>query len=177
MKLVDITNPVLLRKAVPVEKIDDILKKQIDDMRKVLIKSAIGIGIAAPQVGLSIQLFLVSPNLPESTNKQAEPILVFINPKIVSISKKKLPNAKRTLEGCLSMPDIWGAVVRSNEVTVSYRDENFLEKTATFSGHIGRIVQHEIDHLNGVLFTHHVIAQGNALYRTGEDDKLERIRL
>jgi len=177
MKLVDITNPILLQKARPVEKIDDTLAKQIADMKRVLIQSNIGIGIAAPQVGVPLQLFLVSPNLPESKHKYNEPVIVFINPRIVSLSKKKIPYAKRTLEGCLSMPDIWGAVARSNEVTLSYRDENFVEHTQTFSGHLGRIIQHETDHLSGILFTHHVIAQGNPLYRTGKNDKLEKIEL
>ncbi|HPD64913.1 MAG TPA: peptide deformylase [Bacteroidia bacterium] len=108
--------------------------------------SASGVGLAAPQIGLSINLFIIDTtrvdNYPEGKK------LVFINPEILEESGKLW----KYEEGCLSLPGIREDVERLDTVTIRYLDENFKEQTETFTGINGRVIQHEYDHLLGVLF-------------------------
>jgi peptide deformylase len=170
MKLVDITHPALIAKAKRVETIDATVRKTIAKMKRALQRSDIGIGLAAPQIGVSLQIFMVSPNMPEVKDKKSEPIQVFINPKITKKSKLVYSKSKKTLEGCLSIPDVWGPVARSKQVTLSYTDESGNTQTSTFEGYIATIVQHEVDHLQGILFTRRAIEQGEQIYRSVDDD-------
>ncbi|KKR71693.1 MAG: Peptide deformylase, partial [Candidatus Roizmanbacteria bacterium GW2011_GWB1_40_7] len=86
MNIVYTPNPVLLKKTKPVEKITVEILTLIEEMKAVLRESDIGVGLAAPQVGASLQIFLVSPQLADKENKDGEKISVFINPKIISKS-------------------------------------------------------------------------------------------
>lgn len=113
-----------------------------------------GIGLAAPQIGLSIRLFIVdaSPfaeDEEEDNSHLADFKKIFINPTIVSESGEPWSFE----EGCLSIPGIREAVERPEEVTLHYFDENFNEFTETYDGYAARIIQHEYDHIEGVLFT------------------------
>ncbi len=170
MKLVDISHPALLEKAQRVTKIDANIKKILSGMKRVLQRADIGIGLAAPQVGVSYQIFLVSPNMPDATDKKNEPIDVYINPKIIARSNPIHSKGKKTLEGCLSIPEVWGPVARSKKITLQYEDENGKKHTKKFEGYIATIIQHEVDHLEGTLFTHRVMEQGENLYKTEGDD-------
>jgi peptide deformylase len=108
-----------------------------------------GVGLAAPQVGLSIRLFIVDA----SSGADEEPELkdfkkVFINPEIIEITGDEwIMN-----EGCLSLPEIREDVLRPDKVRIKYFDENFVEHEEEFKGFAGRVVQHEYDHLDGILF-------------------------
>jgi peptide deformylase len=179
MNIVQTPNDILNKKAEPVQKVDGKLKAIIREMKQTLRESGIGVGLAAPQVGISLQLFVASDILPEAKNKEQVPILVCINPRIVSKQKvigiqssvvgKKTENRKpktdNQLEGCLSILHIWGPVKRSEKITLEYMDEHGRKHTKTFTGFMATIIQHEIDHLNGVLFTQRVLEQGKNLYR------------
>jgi peptide deformylase len=177
MKIVHTPHAVLLKKAEPVEKITKEIREIIAQMKATLQKSDIGIGLAAPQIGVSLQIFLASPQLQSSKEKTA-PIYTFINPKILSQSPVVKNHDDKSLEGCLSIPDIWGPVARSMSVQVSYQDETGKQITKTFKGSMAIIIQHEVDHLNGTLFTHRVIDQNETLYKMNADSgKLERIEL
>ena len=103
-----------------------------------------GVGIAAPQVGVPIRMFLAKL---DGVNTR-----VFVNPKIVSFSEHKWPSD----EGCLSIPGIFAIVPRSSSVEVEYYDTDFKKTTETFSGFNANVIQHEYDHLNGVLFIDHL---------------------
>ncbi len=182
-------DPSLLKKAMPVERFDKKLKRVIKEMEKALDATydPVGVGLAAPQVGIPKRIFLTRP-------KEGGPMHVFINPEIVSSSDKEeipiLPNSskvelmkkvsknkpgdkKKLLEGCLSVPNIWGNVARKNTVELSWQDETGKKFTKTFKGFPAIIVQHELDHLDGILFTKHVLAQGEQLYRSYKNDKGE----
>ncbi len=119
--------------------------------------NASGVGLAAPQVGLPIRLFLVDTSpfaedeeLSESDRKQLEGFKkVFINARMVE--ETGTPWAFN--EGCLSIPDIREDITRKDTITLRYQDENFKEHTATFDGLLARVIQHEYDHIEGVLFT------------------------
>jgi peptide deformylase len=177
-------DPILLKKAERVEKFDKKLNQIIRGMSETLDATVdpVGVGLAAPQVGISKRIFLAKP-------REEGPTMVFINPEVVETSaeeeipgftnskkvesKKPKKSKKRLLEGCLSIPNIWGNVSRKKEVTLSWQDEKGEAHQKKFTGFPAIIVQHEIDHLNGVLFTKHVMQQGETLYRSHKNDEDE----
>lgn len=118
------------------------LKPLFERMERTMI-AAKGVGLAAPQIGLSKQIAIVNPE-PEDGTK----LIKMINPRIVAASKE----TAKIEEGCLSVPGVRGDVERPECVTVCYQDENGKERTLEAEGLLARIVQHELDHLNGVLF-------------------------
>lgn len=167
MKIVLVPEKVLHKKAKPVTDFGPKLAKTVKNMQKTLLACVdpVGVGLAAPQVGLSLRLFLMKPT-PES------PIQVFVNPQILSTKTEKFhkKSAQKTedegepLEGCLSIPRIWGAVTRAISVTLRWDDIHGVSHEGTFSGFEAAIVQHEVDHLNGILFTHRLAEQRATIY-------------
>lgn len=139
-----------------------------------------GVGLAAPQVGKSISLFITRPS-------DKSKVRVFINPRIISQklnqtqakSKrgKHLPAGRqgKKLEGCLSLKDIWGEVKRAKSVELEYFDEKGEKHTRKFEGFMATIVQHEVDHLSGILFPKRVLEQRGQLFHSSKDEKGEMI--
>jgi peptide deformylase len=125
------------------------LKTLIQSMQKALSQEHDGVAIAAPQVGESVRVFVVSPNAYEETAKWKP--LVFINPVITKLSKKH----KDMQEGCLSVRWIYGTTSRAVSATVEAYDELGNKFSFGASGLIAHIFQHEIDHLDGILFIDH----------------------
>ncbi|WNJ20886.1 peptide deformylase [Pontibacter sp. G13] len=114
-----------------------------------------GVGLAAPQVNLPIRIFVADGSPMDGTFEGEEMEgwkKVFINPQIV----EENGDLWAYEEGCLSIPDVREMVKRPEEVTLRYMNEEFEEKTETFKGMQARIIQHEYDHLEGVLFTDHI---------------------
>ena len=103
-----------------------------------------GVGIAAPQVGILRRMIAV-----QRFDKPGEPFEIYLNPKIVEYSAETAPGR----EGCLSIPDRSGEVKRAQRITLRYRDEQFAERLERISGFTAVIFQHEIDHLDGILYT------------------------
>lgn len=132
-------------------KIKNIIKK----MQKVLSESNNGVALAAPQIGESVRIFIVAGEvfldeknpLPQE-NKQPLPAVIFINPVIKKISRK----TQVVNEGCLSVDKIFGTIKRAEKVTTEAYDENGKKFSRGASGLLAQIIQHEIDHLNGILF-------------------------
>lgn len=130
------------------------LAQIISDMSTALAREDDGVALAAPQIGLSLRLFVVSGKVlsygsqDEPTTKK-EPDLVFINPEITSLSKTK----RDFDEGCLSVRWLYGQVKRATKATIIAYDFNGKKFTRSASGLMAQIFQHEVDHLNGVLFT------------------------
>lgn len=170
LKIITANNPGLLKTAKPVKAFDKKLLDLIYEMKQTLINThdPEGIGLAAPQVGISLQIFLAKKL---NENK----INVFINPKIIEEKQGKTAKTtkKSILEGCLSIPNIWGKVKRKKELTLIYQDENGKKHQRKITGFLAIIIQHEVDHLNGILFTKHVLTQGNKLYRSYKNEKGE----
>jgi peptide deformylase len=179
MKIVQAPQQVLSQKAKPVTKIDSSIKNLISEMEVTLnnARDPEGVGLAAPQVGKSLRLFIVKQT-PKS------PFMTFINPEIERMYDNPTPPATKTppkkkkdngvqLEGCLSLKDIWGVVKRYDNVVVTYKDEHGEKHKKTFEGFTATIIQHEVDHLDGKLFTVRVIEQGNQLYKSSENAKGE----
>lgn len=175
LKILITPHPLLVKRSLSVRKFDKKLAKIISDMEKTLSQThdPVGVGLAAPQVEISSRFFLAKP-------RQNGKTMVFINPEIVSkiLAQEKTRHSarkksKRLLEGCLSIPNIWGKVIRPKEITLKYQDALGKKHTKKISGFLSAIVQHEIDHLNGVLFTQHVLAQNGNLYRSYKNEEGE----
>lgn len=132
------------------------LNELIDNMFETMY-NAMGVGLAAPQIGLPIRLFLVDTSpFAEDDNLSSEEQLVLRTFKRVFINAEILKETGEEWafnEGCLSIPDVREDVYRNPEITISYVDENFEKHTETFDGLIARVIQHEYDHIEGVLFT------------------------
>ena len=176
--IVTIPNEVLTRTAKPVVNFDKKLHTLIKEMAAALraTKNPKGVGLAAPQIGVSLQVFITRPT-------GASPIRAFINPVIVSHTDPKVEKEKKDarLEGCLSIPGIWGNVSRAPSLTIHFHDELGESRTENINGFHATIIQHETDHLHGVLFTQRVLEGKNILYRTTYDKEgkevLEEITL
>lgn len=128
------------------------IQKVIKDMRAALeaydAKGFSGVAIAAPQIGVSLRIFLVHDMNADRSAEDAIPDLVAINPRIVKLSKKR----QVVGEGCLSVPEHYGAVERSHQATIRAYDEHGKEYERGGSGLLAQIFQHEVDHLDGTLF-------------------------
>ncbi len=149
-------DPVLRREANDIDKDYPKLNDLINDMFETMY-AANGIGLAAPQIGKSIRLFIVDAtpfaedeDLTEEERKEVENFKkVFVNARILEEEGTEWAFN----EGCLSIPDVREDVFRKPEIVIRYLDENFKEHTDKYSGLIARVIQHEYDHIEGVLFT------------------------
>ncbi len=148
-------DPVLKKEGEEIDEDYPNLKTLISDMFETM-ENAQGVGLAAPQVGLGIRLFIVdtSPFVDEGeTDKEMLKLKgfrkVFINPIIIEEDGEKW----NFNEGCLSIPGIREDVARQPEIIIEYLDENFELKEEKYDGLIARVIQHEYDHVDGVLFT------------------------
>lgn len=172
LEIVKAPDPVLSQKAKPIVKFDKGLLKLIEQMKESVAsaKDPVGVGLAAPQIGKSLQIFIAKPSVKSL-------VLVFINPKITDKTafSKKVKEGSRKLEGCLSLPNIWGEVERFQDVVLEYQIETGKKHKRKFSGFIGTIIQHEVDHLNGVLFPKRVLEQKGTLYKSEKDEKGEDV--
>ncbi len=196
VKIVKAPNTVLSEAAEKVPKIDKEIVNLIEEMKQALLEARDpeGVGLAAPQVGKSLQIFIIKPSL-------KSPIQVFINPVIqaqnqaelktqknaeVSVVQPASPDASQggrvvqpslanptKLEGCLSLQDIWGTVSRKPQVSISYLDEKGKSHNKIFKGFQAIIIQHEMDHLQGVLFPKRVLEQKGTLYKSHKTEKGE----
>lgn len=177
--IITVPNKILTTPVKTVGKIDKKIRQIIRQMKIDLVykKNPKGVGLAATQIGISLRLFITKPS-------ETSPIEVFINPEIIWQSKdlaeierptdsKPSLRKERKLEGCLSIPNVWGYLKRPQKVKLKYLDENGIKREKEFSGFMATIVQHETDHINGILFTQRVLEQKQKLFRIEEDDKGE----
>ncbi len=124
------------------------LREIITDMKTALAKEDDGVAIAAPQIGVPLRIFVVAKRVSKRFEKELEQDVVFINPKIIRLGKKK----EELSEGCLSVRWKYGLVKRSLTATVRAQNEQGHEFVMNGSGLLAQIFQHEIDHLDGILF-------------------------
>ncbi len=177
MKILHVPNSILTTPVKQVTSIDKKLLKIIAEMIATLKiqKDPEGGGLAAPQVGIPLQLFVIRPKKVKKAN-------VFINPEFVGEKKKeeerkkkeedirKEENDEAKLEGCLSIPRIWGQVDRNPQVDIKYQNEKGETVQKHFSGFEAVVIQHEMDHLQGILFTQRVLEQNGKLYKEEEGE-------
>lgn len=169
--IVSVPHTVLTTPAARVVVFDKKLGTLIGEMKETLLSTTKpkGVGLAATQVGVSQRIFLTKPNATST-------IRVFINPIITKPSDQKtdgVPERENKLEGCLSIPNVWGKVKRTASLTLHYQDETGQKHEEKFNGFIATIIQHETDHINGILFTQRVLEQRGKLYQTIIEDGKE----
>jgi peptide deformylase len=179
LQIVQAPQPVLANPAKKIKNIDKSIHHLIKEMTETLEKATDpeGVGLAAPQVGEGLQLFIIKPT-PKSK------VAVFINPEltipddaIMEDVKEKLANEDEDvkLEGCLSLKDIWGVVERYDKVHLSFLDEEGKKHDKTYDGFFATIIQHEFDHIQGILFPNRVLEQESKLYKSTKNKKGEQV--
>lgn len=171
MKPIIITpNPVLNTTTKPVVKISPEIRKVLTEMKEALLSAVdpVGVGLAAPQIGYLLRIFAIKPTVDAK-------VTFFLNPEIMEVAKDpiRLPEKNTPLEGCLSIPNTWGVVERKKSITLKYLGINGKEIIKTFSGFPAVIIQHEMDHLQGILFTQRVLEQKRKLYEILKNEEGE----
>ena|ERR1017187_3386985 len=144
-------DPVLRKKTESITKDFPELKKLVEDMYETMY-AANGVGLAAPQIGKSIRLFVIDTSRMEDDEPGIKKN--FINPEILEETEEEW----KFEEGCLSIPGIREKVERPEEIRIKYQDENLKKHDDVFNGIAARVIQHEYDHIEGVLFTDHLTA-------------------
>lgn len=149
-------DPVLRKMGIDIDKDYPNLQDIIINMKETMYNAS-GVGLAAPQIGKAIRLFVIDASpfaeMEDVEDEEKEFLLnfkqVFINPKIIKEEGEEWPFT----EGCLSIPDIREDVFRHEKITIEYVDENFEKHTDVIDGLAARVVQHEYDHTEGIMFT------------------------
>lgn len=194
-KIITLPNPVLRKKSKAVIKVNQSVVGLIKALKKTLDKAEEpkGVGLSAVQIGKPIRVFLARQD-PDSEMQ------VFINPEIVWKSKEltdgvppvsedgkhhplddrplaeKTPTKGKRPEGCLSVPGYYGIVKRHRSIKLRWMTKSGKQNTEKFKGFLAIVIQHEVDHLNGILFTDRVLEQGGKLYKI-EEGKMVETRL
>ena len=163
-KLVPENQPALhtIAEEITTEDFDNgVVKKLVKDLRTAIktydVDGYAAVAIAAPQIGISKRIFLIED---QSERDDALPTVIAINPRITKVSKK----TREVGEGCLSIPDTYGLVWRHKNVTIEALDETGVPFTRGAGGLLAQIIQHENDHLDGILFTD----RSNKIWHKGE---------
>ncbi|PIE63814.1 MAG: peptide deformylase [Desulfobacterales bacterium] len=149
--------PVLREETARITEFDDSLKTLVEDMAETMY-DAPGIGLAAPQIGESLKLVVV--DLSRSKNQEEQDYMVLVNPEIVEHEGKQIDE-----EGCLSVPELTSKVNRFRKITVDYQDLEGQKQSLTAEDRFAVVLQHEIDHLNGILFLDHLSSLKKNLYK------------
>lgn len=182
MKIITIPHPSLRQTATPVEQVDVKLTQLTKGLAETLLgqRNPTGVGLAAPQVDILKRVF--ATNVTEDEKDTTSHFKIYINPEIVGHSEKLIlgPTPKdEVLEGCLSIPGLYGPVPRFEWIEMQYQVvkgdelETVIEKSSQFEA---RVIQHELDHLNGILFTDYSLEYDLPVYRENEKtNKFEEV--
>lgn len=163
-RIIEYPEPLLRVKAKDIEHFDDSLQALIEDMAETMY-DAPGIGLAAPQIAESKRVIVIDTTKPgEEPSYQA-----LVNPEIIAHQDHQLDE-----EGCLSVPDLTAQVKRYHQVTVSYQQPDGTVEQLTAEGRMAVVLQHEIDHLNGILFIDHLSPLKRSLYKKKRKKMLAR---
>ena len=152
LPIIETPDPLLRQKSTPVEEVTDELRRLIDDMFETMY-AAPGIGLAAVQVGVPKRILVIDLQDPEEEG--GEPVRdprVFINPEIIEASEEVQPYN----EGCLSVPEMYAEVVRPARVRARWLDRDGKGHEEELAGMLAVVLQHEMDHLEGILFIDHL---------------------
>jgi peptide deformylase len=137
MEIVQYPNPILKKETKKVESIDKNIKQIVEKMKRIMVKEG-GIGLSANQIGIDLAIFIAKPK---------DKFYVFINPEIIETKGEEIKE-----EGCLSIKNKYGLVKRAKEVKIKYQTLSGKEKIMKAKGLLAHIIQHEYDHLKGILF-------------------------
>lgn len=161
LPIVTYNDPVLRKKGAIVSEFTKKTEDFIEDMFETMYNSQ-GVGLAAPQVGISLRIFVIdADNMMEEDEELPGP-MAFVNPIIVEQKGNKIPMD----EGCLSIPEVTDKVVRPETIVIKYKNEYFEDQELEASGWLARVIQHEYDHLNGILFIDYLSAFRKRMHKT-----------
>ena len=163
-EIVTYPNPILKKKSKPITVFDSELKRLVADMAETMFEAP-GSGLAAVQIGVLLQVLLMNLSENENENKY----LALINPEIL-----EKQGAQSDKEGCLSVPDYFTKVKRAQKVKVQALDINGNEHEYEFEDWLARVVQHEVDHLNGILILDRISSLKRALYKKRRKKQLKK---
>jgi peptide deformylase len=152
LPIVEVPDPRLRQISSPVEEVDDAVRALVSDMFETMY-AAPGIGLAAIQVGVPKRILVI--DLQEPEEEGGEPVRdprVFINPEVLEHSDEEVPY----VEGCLSVPDQYAEVERPDRIRARWLDEQGVQHDEPIEGLLATCLQHEMDHLNGILFIDHL---------------------
>lgn len=155
-KILEYPDPILREKTTPIVTFDEQLRQLAADMAETMYEAP-GIGLAAPQIGRSVKFIVVDIS---KDKDEIGAYLSMANPVITAHEGHQLDE-----EGCLSVPELTANVKRFKKITVAYQDLNGQAREMTVEDRFAVVLQHEIDHLNGILFIDHLSALKRALYK------------
>ena len=165
-EIIKLPHPTLKRKAHKVGEFNQEFQQLVDDMIDTM-RAEPGVGLAAPQVNQSLRVIVMEYPEDDSVEEAKPRLFVVANPEFSYMSKDTV----KGIEGCLSVPNLLGEVERSQEVTVTGRDRKGKKVEIKAAGWLARIFQHEIDHLNGILY----VDRAEVLYQPDEVTPEERV--
>jgi peptide deformylase len=170
-KILPSSDPVLRQKSKSVTKVDKKIQKLIQDLKDTLSvqKEPEGVGLAAPQIGKNLQVFVANYKGFDRVVVNPEVLETEKVPHFAKASRGK-ESKKEILEGCLSLPYYYGPLKRAAKITVKYLNEKGEAVTETFEGFNAQIIMHEIDHLEGILFVDHLLKEKKPLYKVTNDE-------
>lgn len=174
-KIITVPNPLLRGKSKEVSQIDKKaleLVKQLKETLTITEGGIKGVGLAAVQIGIPKRIFI-------AYSKKSKKFLTFINPEIIWHSKvliEGVPESNNKYEGCLSVSNRWAILKRFKAVKIKYQTESGQIQTRKFSGIMAVVIQHEYDHLNGILFVDRALEQKAKIYELVKDEE-EKERL
>lgn len=161
LPIVTYNDPILRHKTNEVDELTDHIKTLITDMFDTMYNSN-GVGLAAPQIGSLLSIFVIDADSVIEEKGIATGPLAFINPEIINKKGEKI----QAEEGCLSIPNITDKVTRPDSIVIKYLDQNFNEREEEYTGWVSRVIQHEYDHLRGVLFIDHLSAFRRRMHKS-----------
>ena len=161
LPIVTYNDPILRQKTEAVNELTKTIKHLIKDMFDTMYNSD-GVGLAAPQIGSSLSIFVMDADSAIEEGGITPGPLTFINPEIIDKRGEKT----QADEGCLSIPNITDTVFRPDTVRIKYLDQNFNKKEDEFTGWISRVIQHEYDHLQGILFIDYLSAFRKRMHKS-----------
>lgn len=161
LPIVTYNDPILRQKTNEVDELTDHIKTLITDMFETMYNSD-GVGLAAPQIGSSLSIFVIDADSAIEEGGITPGPLAFINPEIINKKGEKI----QADEGCLSIPNITDKVTRPDSIVIKYLDQNFNQREEEYTGWVSRVIQHEYDHLQGVLFIDHLSAFRRRMHKS-----------
>ncbi len=172
--IITLPNPHLRKKSVRVGVITDEVRQIIDDMKSATLDweasrpHEVGVALAAVQIDKLYKIIVIRNDFDDKDDKTFH---VFINPEIVKVEGEQ----EEDFEGCLSVKDLYGKVPRYNKIRMRALNENGAEVRVKAEGFLARVLQHEVDHCNGLVFVDHIKDQKDAFYKLTDSGKLEKL--
>jgi peptide deformylase len=159
-KILTFPHPLLKKRAHLIESMDEHIRGLIEDLVDTMRGGPGSVGVAAPQIGVSLSACVIDVSNNRHGKENNHGLLIMINPEIVAADGSAVMR-----EGCMSVPDYTGEVERATAITVSYLDLCWKQQTVAASGFEAVAIQHELDHLDGILFLDRIVSLKTGLFR------------